>query len=378
MKKFGLDKGIIWIDQGREHAQGEQFRKTMLKEFDNLVGPTGANSPSQNGGTEIYSNTLAVKLRTLLYDSGLPAKFWLPALLHAVYLHNPLVHSATSITPFKGWYEKKPNVAYLQTFGSWVCVKRTGTCCCKLNLHNFTCIFLGYTATNQNIVYLDTMTSIFKSCHHAVFDKAWSLQPTPPPADKLLYNLGLKAITDFVFLDGPLHPTPIGTISPVLVLWPPPQSKPTKAKHWLPPPASLYAPLPLGMTAEPTTISAQAACTQIPCSKLSNCALTLATVMEYLIRPHNMEMIYLSLDQYRQLVAQLLIKRNSNQRLLSPLPKWNSWPHVTLAACHCSFTASCSILISHKKPPPSRMKTTMAVPQRATPKNQQQGAIKSI
>jgi hypothetical protein len=73
----------------------------MLKEFNYVVKPTGADSPSQNGGVEIYNNTLAVKVRTLLYGSGLSAKFWSAALLHAVYLHNRLVHSATGKTPLK-------------------------------------------------------------------------------------------------------------------------------------------------------------------------------------------------------------------------------------------------------------------------------------
>ncbi len=82
--------------------------------------------------------------------------------------------------------------------------------------------------------------------------------------------------------------------------WPPAQSESTKSKHWLPPSASLHALFPLQMTAEPTTISARGAHTQVPCSKLSNPALTLAIVMEYLIRPYDMEMIYLSPDLYRQ------------------------------------------------------------------------------
>ncbi len=48
----------------------------MLDEFGYVVEPTGADSPSHNGGAEIYNNILAVKVRTLLYRSGLPAKFW--------------------------------------------------------------------------------------------------------------------------------------------------------------------------------------------------------------------------------------------------------------------------------------------------------------
>ncbi len=181
-----------------------------------------------------------MKVRTLLYSLGLPAKIWSAALLHAVYQHNCLIHSATSITPFKGWFGQKPNVSYLNTFGSWVCVKHSGSCRCKLDLHNFTGIFLGYTATNQNIVYLDMTTGIVKSCHHMVFDEAWYLQPTQPPAAQPLYNLDLEAETDFILLDSPLHLTPIGTISPVLVPWPPAQSESKTSKHWSLPPTSLY------------------------------------------------------------------------------------------------------------------------------------------
>ncbi len=76
----------------------------MLKEFNHVVEPTSANSPSQNGGAEIYNNTLAIKVCILLYGSGLPAKFWSAALLQAIHLHNRLVHLATGKTPFEGWY----------------------------------------------------------------------------------------------------------------------------------------------------------------------------------------------------------------------------------------------------------------------------------
>jgi hypothetical protein len=77
----------------------------MLKDFGYVVKPTGANSPSQNGGAEVYNGTLAVIVRTLLYGSGLPTKFWSSALLHAVYLHIWLVHTATGKTPYKGWLQ---------------------------------------------------------------------------------------------------------------------------------------------------------------------------------------------------------------------------------------------------------------------------------
>jgi hypothetical protein len=104
LKKFGRDDGCIRSDQGGELARSSEFRHVMLAEFGYTVELTGADSPSQNGGVEIFNGTLAVRVRTLLYGSGLPAKFWSSALLHAVYIQNRLVHSATGITPYQGWY----------------------------------------------------------------------------------------------------------------------------------------------------------------------------------------------------------------------------------------------------------------------------------
>jgi hypothetical protein len=80
---------------------------------------------------------------------------------------------------------------------------------------------LGYTATDQNVIYLDTTTGIVKSCHLTVFDEAWYLQPTRPPAAQLLYNLGLEAKQDFVSISGPVLQPPVSLISPVMVAWPP-------------------------------------------------------------------------------------------------------------------------------------------------------------
>ena len=75
MTKFGVGNGVVWTDQGGKLARSKSFHDMMLREFGYVVEPTGANSPSQNGGAEIYNNTLAVKVRTLLYGSGLSAKF---------------------------------------------------------------------------------------------------------------------------------------------------------------------------------------------------------------------------------------------------------------------------------------------------------------
>jgi hypothetical protein len=127
MKKFSIGTGVIRTDQGSKLACSGSFCETMLKDFGYGVEPTGADGPSQNGGAEIYNSMLTVKVRTLLYGTGLSAHFWSAALLYAVYLHNRLVHSATNKTPYKGWYKRKSNITHLKNFGSRMCVKQTGS-----------------------------------------------------------------------------------------------------------------------------------------------------------------------------------------------------------------------------------------------------------
>ena len=71
-------------------------------------------------------------------------------------------------------------------------MKRTGKRRSKLDCHDFTGIFLGYTATDENIGYVDVNTRMVKTSHHAIFDEAWYLQPKRPPFSQMLYDVGLE------------------------------------------------------------------------------------------------------------------------------------------------------------------------------------------
>jgi hypothetical protein len=103
-----------------------------------------------------------------------------------------MVHTVVKKTPYEGYYGIKPDIGHIKLFGSRVCVKRSGNRRSKLDKHDFKGIFLGYTATDHNILYLDLDSGIVKRSHHAQFDEAWYLQATWPPASQLLYDLGVK------------------------------------------------------------------------------------------------------------------------------------------------------------------------------------------
>ncbi len=97
--KFGhKDVGSIQTDQGSELAGLLALANMVLQNHSYLFEPTGTDSPSQNGAAENYNDKLAIWTRTLLYGARLTTKYWSSALLHAVYLHNCLVHTITKRT----------------------------------------------------------------------------------------------------------------------------------------------------------------------------------------------------------------------------------------------------------------------------------------
>jgi hypothetical protein len=104
MTKFGIGGSLVGTDQGGKLARSNKFCNMIQNNFQYIVKPTGSDCPSQNGAAEVNNDKLAVKARTLLYGSGLPAKFWSAALLHSAYLHNRLVHSSIKMTPYEAWY----------------------------------------------------------------------------------------------------------------------------------------------------------------------------------------------------------------------------------------------------------------------------------
>ena len=165
------------------------------------------------------------------------------------------MHSVTKRTPVEGFFGFRPNVGHLKTFGLRICVKRSGKRSAKLDKNNFTGIFLGYTATDSNIEYLDLTSGTVKRSHHAQFDEAWYLQPTRPPAAQLLYDLGIEPdeatysgsgrLLEITYTDIRLP----GTIEKIEVAWPPLAPGLHLAnKQWLPPSECFKLHLPLRMS----------------------------------------------------------------------------------------------------------------------------------
>ncbi len=304
-----VEGGCVRMDQGGELARSHAFQDLLLREFHYTLEPTSSDMPSQNGAVEIYNYKFGIKTQTLLYGSSLPEKYWLATLLHAVYLHNCLIHSETKKTPFEGFYGMKPDLSCLKVFGSRVCIKQAGTRRGKLDHNDFTGIFVGYTATDQNVKYIDLTTGLVKTSHHAQFDEAWYLQPSCPPAAQLLYDLGLELDDEGPDEDTayqiPIEITPPASFNNAPL---PPTAPATPAKKdWRPPPICRHAPLPLHETALPRhRTTAAARVSFLPTLHRTSRNLAANVVSKFLISKKDMAMIYMSPDPYHEAFEEVL------------------------------------------------------------------------
>ena len=85
---------IICMDQGGELAKSQLFQQTVA-DAGFLLEPTAANAPFQNGLAGQPNQSLGQTMRCLLHVAELGPEYWSFALLHAVYLKNYLLHTAT-------------------------------------------------------------------------------------------------------------------------------------------------------------------------------------------------------------------------------------------------------------------------------------------
>ena len=112
----------------------------------------------------------------MLRGADLGPQYWSYAIKHTVYLRNYLPHTALQnmITSFK-YNSRCPDLHYLCVFGSPVTIKNPGKRPNELdddNSHTTSRIFLGFTATNRNVMYEDIITKWIKTARHTIFDEA--------------------------------------------------------------------------------------------------------------------------------------------------------------------------------------------------------------
>jgi hypothetical protein len=177
----------IRMDEGGELSGSDAF-KTVVATYGYLLETMAADAPFQNGLVERPNHTLGNMVCCLLYSSNLGPEYWSYALMHAVYLKNRLTHRVLNDTPYHVYTGTCPSAKYLKVFGCPIIAKNPGKHPHKLDTHTSTGHFLGYTATDRNVYYINSVSKRIKITTHCVFDEAGM---TLPPLHRSPANIDL-------------------------------------------------------------------------------------------------------------------------------------------------------------------------------------------
>ena len=182
---------VVRTDQGGELAKSKAFQN-MIGSQGYTLETTGPDNSKQNGIVERPHRTLADMTRAAVMDAGLPSKFWSDGIIHAVYVKNRLPHTAFDMekTPYEMLTGSKPDLSQLRIFGTPITTRKPGKRPVKLDPHCYNGIFLRYSKTMKNIIYLDKKTRRIKTSSYAHFDEAQYSQEKRSPGATRLFNIG--------------------------------------------------------------------------------------------------------------------------------------------------------------------------------------------
>ena len=131
------------------------------------------NLSSQSGMAEQPHYTIKEKMQFMLYATRLGTKFWVFALLHAIWFYNWQYHYAIKKkNPYKAFIGKLPIIESLFTWGCKVTAKKSDTRPTTITPHAYDGIFLGYMNTMLNLWYYDVHTGTIKYSWHDIKGEA--------------------------------------------------------------------------------------------------------------------------------------------------------------------------------------------------------------
>ncbi|GBN59582.1 Retrovirus-related Pol polyprotein from transposon TNT 1-94 [Araneus ventricosus] len=145
IKTLRTDKGLEYVGPNFDHYLVKNGIKRER---------TCAYTPQMNGIAERENRTLVNMARCLLFQSGLPVKFWAEAINCAVYIRNRCPTRGLqdlNQTPFQKLFGKKPTVKHFQTFGQKAFALNKQPQKGKFDARSTECIFIGY--SDENRVY---------------------------------------------------------------------------------------------------------------------------------------------------------------------------------------------------------------------------------
>jgi hypothetical protein len=205
----GINGCILRTDGGGELAGSHALRK-LCDKHNYLIETTGTDASSQNGLSERPHRHAGKIIRALLDNANLPYTYWPYALIHWALIWNMTYHRSIDSIPYYILTGIMPNLNRLRVFGCKVYAKQRGDRATTIANHFQEGIFVGYTATMDNIIYIDIKTARESRAKHVIFDESnFDRYPMPPGARRLARKTG--RLTPEEFTSG-AEPPPISSI----------------------------------------------------------------------------------------------------------------------------------------------------------------------
>ena len=133
----------VRIDPGGEYSSKEM--EAWCAEKGIALEVTTTEQHQQNGAAEVLNRITMDKLHSTLLSSEVNKKWW-PEILRAVcYLCNRSPSSVINKTPYKAWFNEKPDLSHIRTLGSTAYALKPERKCRKLaDTKAIKCVLLGY------------------------------------------------------------------------------------------------------------------------------------------------------------------------------------------------------------------------------------------
>ncbi|TXG61259.1 hypothetical protein EZV62_012622 [Acer yangbiense] len=158
------------------NSANKKFDVDLAAKTNSIIWHAKLGHPSaivlhKNGVSERKHRHVVETELTLLAHANLPLRFWAKAFETATFLINNLPSSVLNfMSPFEKLFSRKPNYAFLKTFG----------CSCfpylryyskhKFDIHSAKCIFLGYSMSHKGYKCLHPSGKVYVS-RHVVFNE---------------------------------------------------------------------------------------------------------------------------------------------------------------------------------------------------------------
>ena len=156
---MGFIVNAVRFDEGGELARSCEVNKLLIS-LNVVTESTGGYSSHLNGEDERQHRTNAAVVRSMLYLSGLPEKYWCLALACCTFLQRRLCNYPATMTSYERWHKHKPDYRSIHMFGAPVYVFEKDDR--KLVQLNKVIIFMGYSSTTAVVLYQDCKTKELK------------------------------------------------------------------------------------------------------------------------------------------------------------------------------------------------------------------------